>query len=297
MKTVVVTGASTGIGWGCVKVLIAAGSRVFGSVRKQADGDRLSAAFGPNFTPLLFDVTDEAAVAAGARQVEAALGGETLSGLVNNAGIAVPGPLLHLKIDDFEHQLAVNVTGQLIVTQAFAPLLGVDRSRKGVPGRIVMISSVGGKNAMPFLGAYSASKFALEGMSESLRRELMPFGIDVQSAGFIGFNRPAPAEAMAAARAHGVDLANHRSRIATAEMVRAADLIVAMEPAQRRLVCERYGRQPRDVIVLGDFDPAPVETRMIRDPVNESREVFDQVYDRIARCVRELVSTLRRRSD
>jgi len=152
---------------------------VFGSVRKQADADRLSTEFGLNFTPLLFDVTDEAAVAAGAKQVEAALGGETLSGLVNNAGIAVPGPLLHLKIDDFEHQLTVNVTGQLIVTQAFAPLLGVDRSRKGAPGRIVMISSVGGKNAMPFLGAYSASKFALEGMSESLRRELMPFGIDV----------------------------------------------------------------------------------------------------------------------
>jgi NAD(P)-dependent dehydrogenase (short-subunit alcohol dehydrogenase family) len=179
MKSVVVTGASTGIGWGCVKVLIASGARVFGSVRKQADGDRLSAEFGPTFTPLLFDVTDQAAVAAGARQVEAALGRETLSGLVNNAGIAVPGPLLHLDIDDFEHQLTVNVTGQLIVTQAFAPLLGADRSRTGTPGRIVMISSVGGKNAMPFLGAYSASKFALEGMSESLRRELMPFGIDV----------------------------------------------------------------------------------------------------------------------
>jgi len=102
-----------------------------------------------------------------------------LSGLVNNAGIAVPGPLLYLKTDDFEHQLTVNVTAQLIVTQAFAPLLGVDRSRQGAPGRIVMISSVGGKNAMPFLGAYSASKFALEGMSESLRRELIPFGIDV----------------------------------------------------------------------------------------------------------------------
>ena len=90
-----------------------------------------------------------------------------------------PGPLLYLKTDDFEHQLTVNVTAQLIVTQAFAPLLGVDRSRKGAPGRIVMISSVGGKNAIPFLGAYSASKFALEGMSELLRRELMPFGIDV----------------------------------------------------------------------------------------------------------------------
>jgi NAD(P)-dependent dehydrogenase (short-subunit alcohol dehydrogenase family) len=179
MKTVVVTGASTGIGWGCVKVLLASGARVVGSVRKPADADRLSKEFCPNFTPLVFDVTDEAAVAAGARQVAEALGGETLSGLVNNAGIAVPGPLLYLKIDDFEHQLTVNVTGQLIVTQAFAPLLGVDRSRKGAPGRIVMVSSVGGKNAMPFLGVYCASKFALEGMSESLRRELMPFGIDV----------------------------------------------------------------------------------------------------------------------
>jgi NAD(P)-dependent dehydrogenase (short-subunit alcohol dehydrogenase family) len=179
MKTVVVTGASTGIGWGCVKVLIASGFRVFGSVRKQADADRLSQEFGSTFTPLLFDVTDDAAVAAGARQVEAALGGKTLSGLVNNAGIAVPGPLLHLRIDDFEHQLTVNVTGQLIVAQAFPPLLGVDRSREGTPGRIVMASSVGGKNAMPFLGAYSASKFALEGMSESLRRELIPFGVDV----------------------------------------------------------------------------------------------------------------------
>ncbi len=179
MKSVVVTGASTGIGWGCVKVLIAGGFRVFGSVRKQADADRLSQEFGANFAPLIFDVTDEAAVAGGARQVEAALGEDTLFGLVNNAGIAVPGPLLHLDIDDFRRQIAVNLTGQLIVTQAFAPALGADSQRKGAPGRIVMISSVGGKNAMPFLGPYSASKFALEGLSESLRRELMLFGIDV----------------------------------------------------------------------------------------------------------------------
>ena len=125
-----------------------------------------------------------------------------------------------------------------------------------------------------------------------LDRELAPLGIEVQSAGFIGFNRPAPDEAIAAARVHGVDLANHRSRIPTVDMVRAADLIVVMEPAQRRLVCERFGRRPRDVIVLGDFDPVRVETRMIRDPVNESRAVFDEVYERIARCVRELAKTL-----
>ena len=179
MQSIVVTGVSTGIGWGCVKVLIAGGFRVFGSVRKQADAERLTKEFGANFTPLIFDVTDEAAVAASAKQVEAALAGETLSGLVNNAGIAVPGPLLYLKIEDFERQIAINLAGPLIVTQAFAPLLGADRSRKGAPGRIVMISSVGGKNASPFVGPYNASKFALEGFSESLRRELLLLGIDV----------------------------------------------------------------------------------------------------------------------
>jgi NAD(P)-dependent dehydrogenase (short-subunit alcohol dehydrogenase family) len=179
MKSVVVTGASTGIGWGCAKVLTASGFRVFGSVRKQADADRLTQELGANFTPLIFDVTDEAAVATAAKQVDAALRGEILFGLVNNAGIAVPGPLLYQKIEDFKQQIAVNLTGHLIVTQAFAPLLGTDRTRKGAPGRIVMISSVGGKNASPFLGAYNASKFALEGMSESLRRELIPFAIDV----------------------------------------------------------------------------------------------------------------------
>jgi NAD(P)-dependent dehydrogenase (short-subunit alcohol dehydrogenase family) len=179
MKSVVVTGASTGIGWGCVKVLIGSGFHVFGGVRKQGDADRLSKEFGANFTPLIFDVTDGAAVADGARQIEAALGGETLFGLVNNAGIAVPGPLIYLKIEDFKRQIDVNLTGQLVVTQAFAPLLGADRSRKGSPGRIVMISSVGGRNAFPFVGAYNASKFGLEGMSEALRRELMIFGVDV----------------------------------------------------------------------------------------------------------------------
>jgi NAD(P)-dependent dehydrogenase (short-subunit alcohol dehydrogenase family) len=179
MKSVVVTGSSTGIGWGATKVLIQHGFRVFGSVRKDADGERLQKEFGANFVPLKFDVTDAAAVNAAAEQVAAALGGETLAGLVNNAGIAVAGPLLYLKIDEMRHQLEVNVTGQLIVTQAFAPLLGSDRSRKGAPGRIVMITSVGGKNANPFMGPYCASKFAMEGLSESLRRELMLFGIDV----------------------------------------------------------------------------------------------------------------------
>jgi NAD(P)-dependent dehydrogenase (short-subunit alcohol dehydrogenase family) len=180
MKSVVVTGASTGIGWGCTKVLVAKGFHVFGSVRKQADADRLSKEFGAAFTPLLFDVTDEAAVKAGAQAAAAKLKGETLAGLVNNAGIAVSGPLLHIEPSELSFQLEVNVVGQLIVTQAFAPLLGASPGAKAAsPGRIVMMSSVGGRVASPFVGPYSASKFALEGMSESLRRELMVYGVDV----------------------------------------------------------------------------------------------------------------------
>lgn len=179
MKTAVITGVSTGIGWGTAKVLIARGFRVFGSVRKAADGERLAREFGTGFVPLVFDVTDRAAVREAAGHVAGALEGETLAGLVNNAGVAVPGPLLYLDIDDFRRQIEVNLTGQLIVTQAFAPLLGADRTRRGAPGRIVMMSSVGGRNGSPFLGPYNASKFGLEGLSESLRRELMIFGIDV----------------------------------------------------------------------------------------------------------------------
>jgi NAD(P)-dependent dehydrogenase (short-subunit alcohol dehydrogenase family) len=101
MKSVVVTGASTGIGWSCVKVLVDDGFRVFGGVRKEADADRLAKEFGTNFTPLTFDVTAAAAVAAAAGKVRTALGGETLFGLVNNAGIGVGGPLLELSIDEF----------------------------------------------------------------------------------------------------------------------------------------------------------------------------------------------------
>ncbi len=179
MKSVVVTGASTGIGWGCAKILVRRGFRVFGSVRKEADADRLSKEFGAGFTPLLFDITDAQGVKKAAGQTAAALGNETLSGLVNNAGIAIAGPLLFLDVDDFKKQLEVNLTGQLIVTQAFAPLLGAHRSRKGPPGRIVNITSIGGRNASPFVGPYNASKFGFEGFSESLRRELMLFGIDV----------------------------------------------------------------------------------------------------------------------
>ncbi|MBB5050392.1 NAD(P)-dependent dehydrogenase (short-subunit alcohol dehydrogenase family) [Afipia massiliensis] len=179
MQSIVVTGTSTGIGWGTAKVLLDRGFRVFGSVRKQVDADRLQKEFGSNFVPLLFDITDEAKVLSAARFVREALKGATLRGLVNNAGIAVSGPALELSIDDYRRQMEVNVIGQIVVTQAFAPLLGADRSLRGAPGRIAMISSVSGKNGNPLLSPYCTSKHAIEGFSDSIRREFMLFGIDV----------------------------------------------------------------------------------------------------------------------
>jgi NAD(P)-dependent dehydrogenase (short-subunit alcohol dehydrogenase family) len=179
MKSAVVTGVSSGIGQGATRVLIQEGYRVFGSVRRQADADRLRQELGERFVPLLFDVTDIEAVKAGAERVRAALGGEPLFGLVNNAGVAVAGPVLELPLEELRHQLEVNLVGVVACLQAFAPMLwqGVAPGQK--PGRIVNVTSVGGKTALPFLSPYVASKFALEGVSESLRREMRLFGVEV----------------------------------------------------------------------------------------------------------------------
>jgi len=179
MKKVVITGVSTGIGYASVTVLLQRGFRVFGSVRTSEDAGRLQKEFGHLFVPLLFDVTDESAVRAEAARVSQMLGTDTLDGLVNNAGIEVAGPLAHLTTDQFRYQLEVNLLGPFVVTKAFLPLLGTDPGRKGNPGRIVNISSTSARIAGPFSGAYAASKFGLEGYSESLRRELILFGIDV----------------------------------------------------------------------------------------------------------------------
>jgi len=179
MRSVVITGTSTGIGWGTAKVLIGNGFRVFGSVRKTFDAGRLTAEFGDRFVPLIFDVTDEVAVNVAASDVRRTLAGERLAGLVNNAGVAVAGPLLELPTEEFRRQIEINLVGVVIVTKAFAPLIGTDPQLTGSPGRIINISSVGGRIGNPFVAPYNASKFALEGLSESLRREMLLWGIDV----------------------------------------------------------------------------------------------------------------------
>jgi NAD(P)-dependent dehydrogenase (short-subunit alcohol dehydrogenase family) len=178
-KDVVVTGVSTGIGWGTTKVLVSKGFRVFGSVRKQADADRLETEFGKSFVPLIMDITDAGAVHQAAQKVGSMIGDRNLVGLVNNAGIVVSGPLLYLRPDEYRRQLEVNMISPLVVIQAFAPLLGTDKKRQGPRGRIVNITSSGAKVPIPLLGAYSASKSGLEGMSDVLRLELTLFGIDL----------------------------------------------------------------------------------------------------------------------
>ena len=171
MKSIVVTGASTGIGRATVAELIAAGFHVWATVRKQADADSLTAEHGESVTPLLVDLLDHASVrAAGARVVAAG----PLHGLVNNAGVALPAPLEYLPIEVFERQLDINLVGQLLMTQVVLPALLEDGD-----ARVTFIGSVAGRISPPILGAYATSKHGVVGLAGSLRAELAPYGVKV----------------------------------------------------------------------------------------------------------------------
>ena len=179
MKSVVITGTSTGIGYASSKLFIENGYRVFGSVRSKSDADRVSSELGSNFIPLIFDVTDENAVKNSVRIVEDHIGDQKLSGLINNAGLGVIGTIQSLSAEQFKYQFEVNVLGVFHCCQAYLDLLGADKNRKGDPGKIINISSISGEIGMPFMSAYNMSKFGLEGFSEGIRRELLMYGIDV----------------------------------------------------------------------------------------------------------------------
>lgn len=190
MKAVLITGVSSGIGYATAKEFAACDYQVFGSVRKQEDGKRLMDEIGSHFTPLLFDVTDQQALQSAVDKVSTMVGEHGLAGLINNAGIATSGPLAYQPIDEIRWQFEVNVIAPIAVTQAFLPLLCVRQSPKSKPGRIINISSVGGKIASPFIGAYVGSKHALEGISHSLRRELQLQGVKVIIIGPGAVNTP-----------------------------------------------------------------------------------------------------------
>lgn len=166
---VVVTGASTGIGRATALHLDEKGYRVFAGVRKQADAGALKKDGSDRLTPITLDVTKPRSIAAARKKVQGAVGKAGLAGLVNNAGVANAGPVEHLPVEEFEKVIDVNLTGQYRVTQALLPLI-----RRG-DGTIVFVTSIGGKVASPFFAPYNAAKFGLEGLADSLRREIKPW--------------------------------------------------------------------------------------------------------------------------
>ena len=178
-KSVVITGTSTGIGFATARALIGRGYRVFGSVRTREDANRVQGTLGESFTPLIFDVTDAAGLSAAAEIVTAQVGSQGLSALVNNAGIAPTGPLMHQPLDEIRRVFEINVLGVIAVTRVFLPLLGGRRDAPRPRGRIINISSLNGGVSVPFAVAYSASKHAVEAITDGLRRELWIYGIDV----------------------------------------------------------------------------------------------------------------------
>ena len=173
MGSVLVTGASTGIGAACALGLDGSGHKVFAGVRRDADGERLKEQASPRLEPVLLDVTEPEQVAAATEHVDRSVGGGGLSGLVNNAGVAVGGPLEFLPLDEWRTQFEVNVFGQIAVTQALIPLL------RRATGRVVFIGSLSGRVSTPLMGPYGASKHAVEAIGESLREELRPWGMHV----------------------------------------------------------------------------------------------------------------------
>ena len=179
-RTVLVTGTSSGIGRGLCQALIKRGYKVFGTVRNRKDATELKKEFGENLDALLVDVTDEKQVIKAKERVQNYLNGKPLTALINNAGIATLGPVEFLPTSDFKKQIDTKILGTFLCTKIFLPLLGTDNNLIGNPGRIVNISSIlGGKIGSPFMSGYCASKHAVEAFSESLRRELKPYGIKV----------------------------------------------------------------------------------------------------------------------
>ncbi len=170
---VVITGTSTGIGAATAVHLAGLGFRVFAGVRREADGEALKSRTSGELTPLLIDITDEAAISRAVASVTDVVGERGLAGLVNNAGIVKPGPLEFQPLADFREQLEVNLVGQLAVTQAFLPLIRLGH------GRIVNVGSIGGRLVLPIHGAYHASKFGMEALSDAMRLELRQWRIPV----------------------------------------------------------------------------------------------------------------------
>jgi NAD(P)-dependent dehydrogenase (short-subunit alcohol dehydrogenase family) len=250
---VVITGASTGIGEACALHLDKMGYRVFAGIRKAADGESLRQRASERLVPVRLDVADETEVGQASRTIIEALGGGGLAGLVNNAGIVVGGMLEFLPLDALRRQLEVNVIGQIAVTQAFLPSL------RKAHGRIVNISSLSGLISTPFTGAYCASKFALEALSDALRMELRPWKMHVAivEPGFI--HTPIVAKSLVAAdelRAQlppeGLELYGPALRTVRDATEREAAKGAATEVVVKAVTHALTARRPRPRYVVGN---------------------------------------------
>jgi len=175
VRSIVVTGASTGIGAACARHLAEKGLRVYATVRKESDAESIAAVGNPRLQPLSLDVTSSDSIAAAVKSVEAELGDGGLSGLVNNAGVSLDVPLERVDLTALRHQVEVNSIAPVAVTQALLPLL------RRAQGRVVNVSSINGRVASPFSGPYCMSKFALEAFTDCLRMELAPWGMHVSA--------------------------------------------------------------------------------------------------------------------
>ncbi|MEO8289267.1 MAG: SDR family oxidoreductase [Chloroflexota bacterium] len=268
MKAILVTGASTGIGEACVLRLADMGFRVFAGVRRLDDGMKFETLPSRHITPVRIDVTDTESIKAAAAIVQNEVGENGLVGLVNNAGIAVAGPLEYLPVEELRAQFEVNVMGQVAVTQAFLPLI-----RKG-HGRIVNIGSISGRIAIPLMGPYCASKFALEAITSALRMELQPWGIHVAIIEPSAIATPIWKKALGAAEA-----------IATSYPSEALERYGPVVAAQRKRTAEAdrkglpRGRVVRDV-VHALTSPRP-KTRYVIGLTSQVGEIARILPDRL----------------
>jgi NAD(P)-dependent dehydrogenase (short-subunit alcohol dehydrogenase family) len=274
VKSALITGASTGIGQATALRLDERGWRVFAGVRREEDAESLRSEGSERLEPLTLDVTDGAQIAAAAERIGAEVGERGLDGLVNNAGIGMIAPLETIPVDDFRRQIEVNLIAQVAVTQGILPLI----RRAG--GRVVFVSSVGGRMALPFGGPYHASKFGLEGVADSLRQELRPWGIEVvviepgsidtpiwkravSSAEEIAARAPAAQEELYGERLVGLEEGAERTAARGIAPEKAAKAIEQVLTRRRPRTRRRVGMDARGQILLRRLLPDRVLDRLI----------------------------------
>jgi NAD(P)-dependent dehydrogenase (short-subunit alcohol dehydrogenase family) len=253
MAAVLVTGASTGIGEACALHFARSGHRVFAGVRRDEDGERLVDRAGSSrLEPVTLDVTDEEQIDAVARELDERLGPVGLAGLVNNAGVAIGGPLEFLSISEWRQQLEINVIGQVAVTRAMLPLL------RRAKGRVSFIGSISGRISTPLMAPYGASKHAIEAIGESLRQELRPWGMAVSVVEPGAINTPIWGKGRTTADRLEEELDPEAERLYGTEIARIRDLIdhqekVGIPPERVAIAVEHalFHRRPKHRYVVG----------------------------------------------